>query len=502
MNTSRVERRLSLSRVLFDRATAVACAGMLLALAATARLPAAERTASTADIRSDASPPPTPRGLSLLLTQAYLPPDLDQQVFDELWTTWEEPTRSRAELAAVPERRRMTMERYGLTPHPDDPSRTMQYVVDPSSGSWTMSCLACHQGQVDGRAIPGLPNSNYALETLTEEVRQVKVRQRKPFGHMDMGSLFLPLGTTNGTTNAVMFGVALMRHRDPDLSIVQRPPRFDLVHHDMDAPPWWHYRKRGSLYADGFAPKGHRMLMQFLLVKENGPEKFHAWEDEFRDIERWLESLEAPRWPWAVDAPLADKGWAIFMQHCADCHGTYQTAGAAAGAEEETYPDRIVDIAEVGTDRVRLDSLTAKERGDLNNSWFGHRGADAEALRDRESPAGYVAPPLDGVWASAPYFHNGSVPTLWHVLHPARRPAVWKRTATGYDQGRVGLEVAELEAMPQAQAAGQGGGKLSSAERRRHFDTSRPGKSAKGHDFPDVLDEDEKTAVLEYLKTL
>ena len=71
----------------------------------------------------------------------------------------------------------------------------------------------------------------------------VKVQQRKPFGHMDMGSLFLPLGTTNGTTNAVMFGVALMRHRDPDLSIVQRPPRFDLVHHDMDAPPWWQARQ-------------------------------------------------------------------------------------------------------------------------------------------------------------------------------------------------------------------------------------------------------------------
>ena len=238
--------------------------------------------------------------------------------------------------------------------------------------------------------------------------------------------------------------------------------------------------------------------MQFLLVKENGPEKFHAWEDEFRDIERWIESLEAPRWPWPVDTAMADRGRTIFMQHCADCHGTYHAAGDAVGTEQGTYPDRIVDIAEVGTDRVRLDSLTAKERGDLNNSWFGHRGADAESLRDRESPRGYVAPPLDGVWASAPYFHNGSVPTLWHVLHPAERPAVWKRTATGYDQARVGLEVVELEKMP----TGSGQEKLSSAERRRHFDTSKPGKSGKGHDFPDVLDEEEKTAVLEYLKTL
>ena len=490
MNASRVERRLPVVPAPLVRAAVIAWAGVLLLAAA---LPGAERTAPVGDPRADGDASPPARGLSLLLSRAYLPPDFDQQVFDELWTTWEEPARSRAEQAAVPERRRMAMERYGLTPHPDDPSRSMQYVVD-ATGAWTMSCLACHQGQVDGRAIPGLPNSNYALETLTEEVRLVKVRQRKPFGHMDMGSLLLPLGTTNGTTNAVMYGVALMRHRAPDLSIVQRPPRFDLVHHDMDAPPWWHYKTRGSLYADGFAPQGHRILMQFLLVKENGPEKFHAWEDEFRDIERWIESLEAPRWPWAVDAALADKGRAIFQQHCADCHGTYH----AAGTEQETYPDRIVEIAEVGTDRVRFDSLTAKERGDLNKSWFGHEGADAATMRDRESPSGYVAPPLDGIWASAPYFHNGSVPTLWHVLHPAERPAVWKRTPLGYDQARLGLEVEEMEAMPQV----AGGGKLSSAERRRHFNTSKPGKSAKGHDFPDVLDEDEKTAVLEYLKTL
>ena len=420
------------------------------------------------------------RGLELLLSRPYLPPDFDQEIFDELWTTWPEPLRSRAEKEPPAQRRRMAMERYGLTPHPDDPSRTLQYVVD-RGGSWTMSCLACHQGQVDGRSIPGLPNSTYARETLTEEVRLVKVRQRKPFGHMDMGSLLLPLGTTNGTTNAVMFGVALMRHRNADLEIVSRPPRFDLVHHDMDAPAWWHYAARKNLYADGFAPKGHRMLMQFLLVKENGPEKFREWEDDFRDIEAWIESLEPPDWPWEIDEALAGRGRGLFAAHCAGCHGTPGTRGG--------YPEKIVDIDEIGTDRVRFDSLTARERSDLNRSWFGREGQGG-----LDAPAGYVAPPLDGVWATAPYFHNGSVPTLWHVLHPAARPVVWRRTRAGYDRNRVGLEVAESASMP--------AGKLPAAERRASFDTTKPGKSAAGHDFPDALDEDEKAAVLEYLKSL
>ena len=425
------------------------------------------------------------QGWTVLRTRAYLPADLDQEVFDELWTTWEEPARSRAERAPLAERRRLALERYGLVADPADPGRPLQYVVD-AAGNWTMSCLACHQGQVRGVPVPGVPNSTYALETLTEEVRAVKIRQRKPLGHMDVGSMFLPLGTTVGTTNAVMFGVALMRHRDADLGIVRKPPRFDLPHHDMDAPAWWHYAKRRSLYADGFAPKGHRMLMQFLLVEQNGPEKFREWEEEFRAIEAWITSLEAPTWTGPVDRELAATGERLFVETCARCHGTYGPGGE--------YPERLVPIAEVGTDRVRLDSLTTAERRALNDSWFGHYGRDAEPLRPRERPEGYVAPPLDGVWASAPYFHNGSVPTLWHVLHPAERPVVWRRTATGYDDARVGLEIEAFADLPAE--------KLRPAERRRYFDTRKPGKAAVGHDFADVLDADEKRALLEYLKTL
>ncbi len=105
-----------------------------------------------------------------------------------------------------------------------------------------------------------------------------------------------------------------------------------------------------------------------------------------------------------------------------------------------------------------------------------------------------MAPPLDGIWASAPYFHNGSVPTLWHVLHPAARPVIWKRTPAGYDEQHVGLEIEAAEEMPP--------GRLIAAERRRWFDTRQPGKSASGHDFPDALTDAEKKAVLEYLKQL
>jgi hypothetical protein len=80
------------------------------------------------------------------------------------------------------------------------------------------------------------------------------------------------------------------------------------------------------------------------------------------------------------------------------------------------------------------------------------------------------------------------------VLHPSERPVVWQRTEDGYDESKVGLEVTRFERLPQEVTSGR--------DRRRYFDTTKSGKSAAGHDFPDALDEAEKRAVLEYLKTL
>lgn len=424
----------------------------------------------------------TADGLELLLTRAYLPADFDQDVFDALWTTWEEPLRSRAERLDVAGRRRLAMERYGLLPHPDDPSRSLQYAVD-AAGNWTMNCLACHQGQVRGVAIPGVPNSSYALETLTEEVRLVKARQRKAFGHMDMGSLFLPLGTTVGTTNAVIFGMALMRHRDPQLNIVPRPPRLDLPHHDMDAPAWWLYRTRPTLYADGFAAKGHRMLMQFLLVKENGPERFREWEDDFRHIEAWIEGLDPPAWNGPLDEALAARGQEVFATHCAECHGTY-----GAG---RSYPDRVVPIDVIGTDQARLNALTSRSTATSTRVGSGTArgpGSTTAAIRPDmwrlRSTASGPRPPtctMDRCRRSG----TSSIPPSGPSSGDGRRPAT---TTTGSDsKWSRPTRCRRSGSCPPRDAPG----------------STRAGRArAGGHEFVDALDAAEKSAVLEYLKTL
>ncbi len=420
------------------------------------------------------------RGYRLLTETAFLPSDFDQQAFDEVWRSWPETLRSEAEKSSLEERRAMAFDRYGLTTRPgDDSGKPLQYVVD-EDGRWTMNCLSCHGGSVYGTPTPGAPNNRFALQTMTEEIRSTKFRLGKPMTRMDIGSLVIPLGTTNGTTNAVVFGMGLMSHRDEQLNVINRAPQ-SFVHHDMDAPPWWHFHKRPSIYIDGFAQKGHRALMQFMLVPENGPEFFRDNEDKFRDVFAYLSSLRAPKYPGPIDQQLAGQGRGVFQKHCAQCHG------------DKTYPNRRVPLDEIGTDPVRLTALTVAGRTKYSRSWFAHAG-EPNQHETEVDPDGYVAPPLDGVWASPPYFHNGSVPTLWHVLNPSERPTVWRRTAEDIDHEKVGFQIEVVDKVPL--------GEPDVAIRRSYFDTRRFGKSNAGHNFPDQLSPEEKLAVLEYLKTL
>lgn len=464
------------------------CCLMVFSISAGSRSVVAQATSprSIDESTTEASPDEesaAERGWRLLRSKPFLPPDFDQTILDNLWRRWPESLRSQAEAASADERRAMTFSYYGLMEDPSDAvGKSPLGYVATDNGNFVMSCLACHAGKVAGRVIPGLPNSHFALQTLTEDVRMTKLALFRKPGHLDLASLKLPLGTTHGTTNAVVFGVILGNLRDRDMNIDRSRPEPLQIHHDMDAPPLWHFRKKSRLYADAFAPKNHRVLMQFMLLPTNDRDTLVSWENDFKNIQAWIASLSPPPYPFAVDQQQAEQGRVVFEKNCSRCHGTY-------GADEE-YDQVVVPLDEIGTDPVRLQALNREHREWMRDGWMSRYGKDSVDV----NPAGYVAPPLDGIWASAPYFHNGSVPTLWHVLHPSERPAVWKRTENGYDQKRVGLEVSEFESLPETVTTDY--------ERRSHFDTTRPGKSSAGHTFPDALDELEKRNLLEYLKTL
>lgn len=438
---------------------------------------AAEPTTPTPDFV-----PSAVRGYQLLTTKAYLPADFDQEVFDELWKVWPKELRDQARSATPAERRKLAFTRYGMIESPDHPGEgpAWGYVAD-GNGGWVMNCLSCHGGQVNGQATMGLPNSNFGLETLVEDVRATKIRLGKKLTHMDMAQLGMPLGTTHGTTNSVIFGVALEAKRDADMRVLPNYKIPVMQHHDLDAPPFWNVKRKSRLYYDGLVKKHHRPLIQFVLLPRNDEKVLASWENDYKDILAWIESLESPRYPWPIDQDLAMEGQRVFTDHCAQCHGSY--------GPNAKFPEKVVSLDVLGTDPLRLNALSSEYREKFQHSWLSnYNTADPVWL-----PNGYIAPPLNGIWASAPYLHNGSVPTLWHLLHSDNRPRIWKRTPTGYDQQHVGLEISAPDAVPEG---------LQPGTRRQYFDASKPGKSNAGHRFPDALSEAEKRSVLEYLKTL
>ena len=376
----------------------------------------------------------------------------------------------------------MAFSRYGLIEDPDDKDGLPLGYVDDGTGGWVINCLQCHGGKVAGIVMPGLGNSHFAFKTFAEDVIKLRLSMGRKLSRREMTGLTIPLGRSNGTTNAQIFSEVFVSMRDEQLEFRPDQGMPPLVHCDLDAPPLWNTSKKKRLYIDGFVEKSHRVIMQFILSPENDSSTIRGWEDDFRDILAWIESLEAPPYPWAIDHSLAEQGRTLFESNCAECHGTYGSEG--------TYPERTVALDEIGTDVVRLRGMPKKHRQFFGRGWMSEEGARSVI----DQPKGYVAPPLDGIWASAPYLHNGSVPTLWHLMHAADRPAVWLRTEDGYDQQRVGLEVVEMDKIPPETPRG--------AERRRYFNTRLRSKSAAGHEFPEVLSEAEKRAVLEYLKTL
>src|SRR5262249_17164941 len=134
----------------------------------------------------------------------------------------------------------------------------------------------------------------------------------------------------------------------------------------------------------------------------------------------------------------------------------------------------------------------------FNRSWFAREiGPDGKPIQLVEND-GYQSPPLDGVWATAPYFHNGSAPTVYHVLNSKARPKIYTRNyrtdENEYDTARLGWKVIVLDKSP--------GSDLPPNELRKIYDTSMPGRHNTGHTYGDKLTEEERIAVIEYLKTL
>jgi hypothetical protein len=266
----------------------------------------------------------------------------------------------------------------------------------------------------------------------------------------------------------------------------------------------------------------------------------------FHKLDLWAKKRENP-----VPRPAGGNG------SCASCHGAYAprytkskrflASPVLAGIAANVTP---IDI--INTDPARMVANTTAVEQAAENSFFTYYGQDGCA--EKYNLIGYLAQPLHGVWASAPYFHNGSVPDVWGVLKSSDRPSFWRRMskperagvvmgyetdlARGYDPAKLGwrydaLQCGDAGVTPYLECDPAdpfatplieswigllyANGSLAwnilgttmapiltnaQIEDRKIYNTRMHSQSNTGHEFTDVLTDKERLAIVEYLKTL
>ncbi len=381
------------------------------------------------------------------------------------------------------------------------------------------NCLMCHGGMFDGELVIGLGNANADFTqgvgnpgfagTLPPEVFDSIGLDDAELAQLlklvDRGAIVAPATTmrTVGMNPAEILAVELMVHHDRQTLAWSDEPLTDVVLRDRDGamledaivtsdpPPWWRVHKKNALFYNGMARGDHRgtMMLATSVCVDNleDAERVDEW---FRDIQAFIRSLRAPKYQRGIDRDRAAIGGDLFLQNCAGCHGTYSD-----DEDAETYPNLLIPLDVIGTDPVvaELGVVHAPELVDWYNASF--YGAITRMVPDDPFP-GYMPPPLDGIWATAPFLHNGSVPTIELVLNSTARPRYWKRVdldTTNYDEEALGWPFVELS---------YGQDEADDEERRFIYDTTYWSQSNRGHTFGDHLNDEGRRAVLEYLKTL
>lgn len=345
--------------------------------------------------------------------------------------------------------------------------------VEVENGKVGFSCLSCHADKVAGRVVTGVGNSMLDLGRLYDDLEQLRMVAER------MGILVPEM---QGTMNIETAAPGAYDAFGTSMRLSEQAAPIDIELNDFygyqQARAWWTHKYKEKLYSDGSGETGgFRMMMSPSFGPGQSLQDLKALEDEYEHIFHYILDKEAPEWPFEKpSANRVEAGKEIYRNKCSSCHGIYRGANAS-------FPNRVVKLDEIGTDPVRAEQFTENEASWINSSWF------AENIQ-MTATDGYLAPMLVGVWATAPYFHNGSVPTLEGVLNSSARPDRWRRTGRGendYDKQKVGWTYDVPD---------------SSADSRDIYDTSVKGLDNGGHKYGDNLSSEQRANLIAYLKTL
>jgi Cytochrome c len=360
----------------------------------------------------------------------------------------------------------------------------------------TPGCLHCHAQQFNNELIIGLGNSysNFQFNTgpylkLMEGAIKIGYGKKsdewktaeKAFEAARVLSAAIRTEVP-GSAPAQKIAEVMASHRDP----VTLKFRADTDYFSVpsivipeDVPALWISKKRKALAVNAMRQGDflkHIVSTSLITLKDTA--EAEEIYNHSKDVWAYIKKLQPPRYPYAIDQNLADRGKQVFLQTCSSCHGEYDGDGY--------YPNKLIPGDMIGTDSLMW-KYFIKYPGYtewFNKSWFA---ASAPGSFTKPQP-GYVPPPLDGVWITGPYLHNGSVPTIEAVLNSKIRPRYWKRNFNKqeYDYKKLGLKYKTVRKPAD----------------KKTYNTDIPGYGNYGHYYGDGLTAAERKAVIEYLKTL
>jgi mono/diheme cytochrome c family protein len=356
------------------------------------------------------------------------------------------------------------------------------------------NCLQCHAETLNGQLVIGLGSHT---RDYTQDISGLAIlagglitdpaerAEWEKFRDRVVAVAPYTITRTIGVNPADNLAAILFAHRDVETLawsnelLLPLPPEIVVP---VDVPPWWRMSRKHAMFYVGAGRGDHaRIMMTASTLCIDTVAEARAIDSYFPDIRAFLLALEPPAWPYALDQTRAARGREVFSATCAACHGL-----------DDEYPNLLVALDEVGTDPI-LATGAAQFASEyvrwFNDSFFGE-------LSFLSPARGYVAPPLDGIWATAPFLHNGSVPTLAALLDSPTRPAFFTRSfsTSDYDEAAVGWRFTALPAGQDAEPDDDA--------RVRIYDTSLLGYGNGGHTFGDALTAEQRLDLLEYLKTL
>lgn len=447
----------------------------------------------------------------------------------------------------------------GLHPYPQDKIELENFPVPPQVNpsehlvgysrlekkgvtAFTMSCAACHSSQLFGRVILGMTNrfpranhffmrgqkamqfyNPYLFKTLANATPEELQILNETKNSIKSVGYKMPLALGLDTSLAQVALSLNKREKNPwadKSAYFERHPRPDSLDNapgDSKPAVWWNLKYKNRWLSDGSVVAGNPIYTN-LLWNEIGRGA------DLKNLESWLSlndkiitelttavfQTKAPRieefFPASrIDKSSALRGEQIFETTCSKCHGHYVKNWSQPEFQNASWTEQIktaeviypqpTHVKNVGTDPWRARAMKSLEK--LNDLEISKK--HGIVIRAQE---GYVPPPLVGIWARWPYFHNNSIPSLCALLTPSRlRPQFYYsgealNPKTDFDFDCNGYPMGNHT--PQS---------WKTAEHR--FDATRKGMQNTGHDVDifiendrEILTNQNKKDLIQFLQTL